>query len=501
STATPPAGADLASPPVRVRTDGSGQYTAQRLAPGPVACVAKARGHGPARHSLTLAPGQSLPFDPVLPPGGRIVGRVTRDGSPVADVRVRVGPADAFATCRTESGADGAFTLVDVAAGSVTVEADSGQGAAARHARTVVDVPAGGEAACELELTPPGPAPNLRGRVVDATGKPVAGCRVSTRMAQAKNVATTTSADGTFAFAIPSGPVDLRVHRPGRPQPAFADLVVRAIDPAAGPVQLVLVPFTPARITGRIADAHGSGLPGTIACWHHERAEWVQFRAAADGSFGLGDVPPGTLDLLVEHPGLASVPVRELRLAAGELEDLGTLSLGSGGTLFGAVRGPGGMAPEQCDLTAVADGRRFHAEYRGGTYRFPTIPAGDYTLLVSGAGLAAVAFPISIVADTEKMQDVELQTGVRREIRVVLPPDAGSSCGLALRVAGSTMRWLDTGGTTQKPGVETEVTFVAWMAPGTYEAVAWTATGFEARQGIVFAAGDDREVRLTVARK
>jgi hypothetical protein len=39
------------------------------------------------------------------------------------------------------------------------------------------------------------------------------------------------------------------------------------------------------------------------------------------------------------------------------------------------------------------------------------------------------------------------------------------------------------------------------MAPGTYEAVAWTASGLEARQTVVFAAGDDSEVRLTLARK
>jgi hypothetical protein len=63
------------------------------------------------------------------------------------------------------------------------------------------------------------------------------------------------------------------------------------------------------------------------------------------------------------------------------------------------------------------------------------------------------------------------------------------------------MRWLDTGGCQPTPGETAEVKFVAWMAPGTYEAVAWTASGLEARQTVVFAAGDDSEVRLTLARK
>jgi hypothetical protein len=496
-----PNGAELPAPPVRVQCDANGHYVAARLAPGPVEYRAKAPGHGPSHGRLTLTPGQVLPYDVTLPRGGRIHGRVTRDEKGAAGARVQVGAADAFGTVRTRSGPDGSYTLDDVGPGPTVVEASHGQGNERLLARTEVTLPPGGEVACDLVLGPAGPAPNLHGKVVGPDGKPIPGCRVSTRMAQAKKIATTTDSQGGFAFHIPSGPVDLRVHRPGRSEPAFADLVQRNLEPRPTPVQLVVTPLVWARCTGRIADAHGNGLPGTIACWHHERAEWVQFRAKADGTFVLAEVPPGTLDVMVEHPGLASAALRDLRLAEGEPRDLGTFTLGRGGTLYGTVRGPGGIPPELCSLAAVADGRRFDASYGAGEYRFPILPAGDYTLLVNGPGLAGEAFPITILADTEKLQDIKLGAGVRRVVRVVLPAGAGHACGLALRVAGSTMRWLDTGGCQPTPGETAEVKFVAWMAPGTYEAVAWTASGLEARQTVVFAAGDDSEVRLTLARK
>jgi hypothetical protein len=257
-------------------------------------------------------------------------------------------------------------------------------------------------------------------------------------------------------------------------------------------------PTSRCRVVGRIEGPDRQGLPATIACWHHERFEHVRAVAAADGSVSLA-VPPGTVDVLFEHPGFASHALRDMPIEPRTGLDFGTITLGSGGVLFGSVRGPDGMPPAECTLSLVTDGQRFHANYNAGTYRFPTVPVGPYSLLVQTEG-ASAAFQVTVEANGEKEQNVELRQGVPRKLRVRLPPAAGTACGLCLRSPDRALAWLTTGAVRDAaPGSTCEVEFTAYLPPGGYEAMAWGAQGHEARKSIRFVVGDDAEVLLELA--
>ncbi|MGB3970179.1 MAG: carboxypeptidase-like regulatory domain-containing protein, partial [Planctomycetota bacterium] len=461
---------------------------------------ARARGHGPRHDRLRLDPGQAAALDVTLPAACTLSGSATdRDGAPVA-ARIVAGGPDTFTSVRGTADADGRFVLPDLAPGETPVLARGAAGM--RAAATLALQP--GENHWQAVLADPATDANLRGVLVDRHGQPLAGHRVQVRPGRGPAPSTTTGQDGTFALRVADGVlVDLRVYAPGQQVTGFAAGVFRDVDPARGQHRLELLPVSGGSITGRIETAGHVGVPASVTCWHHERAERVRLLATTDGTIAFAAVPAGTLDLLCEHPGHAGAARRDLSLPPFGRLDLGLIVLGSGGALSGTVRGPGGTTPEHCQLTVLAqDQQRFHADYSGGAYRFPTLPAGNHTLLVQAAGLAAVSFAIDVGANTEKVQDVELRAGVARRFRVVIPREAPGHCALAIRPPGQTMQWLATGG-GQRPDDQAAlaIEFVACMVPGAYEAVAWAAGGWEARLPVVFTAADDSEVVLTLRRQ
>lgn len=506
----PPPGADRCSVPQRARTDAHGTYVVTRLLPGTTAWGARARGHGPRSGTLRLDPGQAARFDIELPPACTLEGSVLfADGEPAAAIVV-AGEAGAFTAVAARTLADGSYRLRDLAPGPVRLTANALRTPGARR----------GTASTTLELAPDRAnewlatlvsedlPPNLHGRLVDANRQPLASWRVVAWPAgRNKPTQAATAADGAFALAVPPATrVALRAYAPGTSLRSFADAVQRDVDPSAGPVEFVVTRIEPGQVVGRVVANDGAAVPARIGCWHYERAEYVSLQAAADGTVQCR-VPPGTLDLLFEHPGCASAARRDLLIVSGQTLDLQTVALGAGGTLFGTVLGPGGRAPDECVVTALSDdearrGQRFQAEYRAGTFRFPTLPTGNYSLLVQGPSLAAARRAVSIEADHETAVDVVLEVGVPRHLKVILPPGAPGAIALALRPPNQREpQWLATVGAQQEGPGERWVDFLACLAPGSYEAVAWATGGWEARQPVAFGEGDDSEIVLELRPK
>lgn len=506
----PPPGADRCSVPQRTRTDAHGTYVVTRLLPGTTAWGARARGHGPRSGTLRLDPGRAARFDIELPPACTLEGSVHfADGEPAA-ATVVAGEAGAFTSAAARTLTDGSYRLQDLAPGPVRLTASALRTPGGRR----------GTAGTTFELAPDRSnewlatlvsdevAPNLNGRLVDANRQPLANWRVVAWPAgRTKATQVATGSDGTFAMVVPpAARVALRAYAPGKSPRGFAEAVQRDVDPSAGPVEFVVTRIEPGRVVGRVVANDGAAVPASIGCWHFERAEYVTLQAAADGTVQCS-VPPGTIDLLFEHPGCASAARRDLPIASGQTLDLQTVALGAGGTLFGSVRGPGGRTPDECEVTVLrvdesGRGQRFHASYSAGTFRFPTLPAGEYSLLVQGPSLAAASLPVSIEADGEKTVDVALEAGVPRRLKVILPPGAPGSLALALRpLHQREPRWLATVGARQEGTGERWVEFLAWMAPGSYEAMAWATGEWEARQPVAFVEGDDSEIVLELRRK
>jgi hypothetical protein len=252
----------------------------------------------------------------------------------------------------------------------------------------------------------------------------------------------------------------------------------------------------------------GSGAaPATIDCWHHERREWARFPAGATGSFELDHVPAGTIDLEFEHPGHTVHKRRGVRVEPGQVVDLDTIELALAGSLSGTVTGPTGLSPDGCELTVFvegvggADDERQLAEYAAGTYRFAALPPGRHTLQVQGTGLAAATFSVTIEAGIDKQQDIVLAQGVRRRIVVHAPADAGQRVALALRPANAPMRWLSMAPIERTAANQAGTAeFVAYMAPGSYEALAWTRSGHRADGQVQFTYDDEPAVELWLSR-
>jgi hypothetical protein len=53
----------------------------------------------------------------------------------------------------------------------------------------------------------------------------------------------------------------------------------------------------------------------------------------------------------------------------------------------------------------------------------------------------------------------------------------------------------------QRTTVPQTLEFVAWLAPGSYQAVAWCGSSLAAEQGVLFAADDEQPLTLSLQRR
>lgn len=179
-----------------------------------------------------------------------------------------------------------------------------------------------------LEIPVPSPAPasrageaKLRGVVVDASGRPVAGARVDPGY---PHDATSTDEKGAFSVTVhPLAPLVLEVGAPG-----FAPRYVPVEKPDGGPVKVVLDPG--GLVRGRVVDRGGKAVPGAyIVFWRRLASgrlspveDWKPDTDSA-GRFEIR-LPPGTYharfyDMAFSH---ARIPGPDVTVRGGETIDL-----------------------------------------------------------------------------------------------------------------------------------------------------------------------------------
>ena len=398
----------------------------------------------------------------VAEPGVGLAGRVLdSNGTPVegvlVDARSLLPSEDGFAAAalspgrRTVTAADGSFAVRHIAVGIASLRLSTPESADTIFS---IEVPPGGKDDLELWLDR---GIELEGRVVDSTGEPIQGARVT-----ARNIVTSdpapeptvrrarTNSDGHYAFErLPTGEYSIsataREHAEAELSTLDVDLDPDLRDRTSLP-DLVLRPF--ASIAGRVRGAPPPGAkPGseteTLPAFHirvtrrdpdapvEEKpnpfggGEWVgsgRFRDA-QGRYRLGKLPAGHFTARCEAKGYLSraLPVE---LEEGEAAHI-DFQLTRGGAVKGRVRSAVDDAAVVGALVGLyLDGEPFPHETRTdlqGRFTVEGLEAGTYRVRISHRWFRSPAEPTS----------VEVRLGERSDVDIAARPAGGHRIQLA----------------------------------------------------------------------
>jgi protocatechuate 3,4-dioxygenase beta subunit len=425
------------SAPSLARADAQGHFRARGLQTGTNPLAARARGLGSWQGTVDVLPGRATEVRIVLPPSAMLTGTV-RDtaGEPVAGALLWTGVRHAFLSQSGTSDAQGNYRLDDLAAGicKVTAFADA--------ERTVSE---------SMELAQPQSrwnpvlpsarsAPSLRGRVIDHLGQPVSGCRIVAwdEGTQSRGQSARTDPAGRFLITglWAGASLQVRAWRQTAAVNDFPDAVKNGVRLEDGELELRLL--DPVAESGllrlRAVDVEGRGKQVDVNLWHEELSVWCAQRTAADGRLELR-LPAGMLSLDVQSAEHPRVRLLRQELRAGSVLDLGDIGLQPGCCVFGHLRSAAGEVPATATVR-VLDGfsEAGPASYQSGSFRSAALKPGDYTLLVQAPGFASARVPVSLQSGEQREQDVQLQIGTIRRLRVTVPAGADAGAWISVRL-------------------------------------------------------------------
>jgi hypothetical protein len=216
-------------------------------------------------------------------------------------------------------------------------------------ARARVEDPSSARLEASLELQLLGPAEELRGRVLDPAGEPVAGARVEARAPDAvrdPHGAVSTDADGAFrSWVLADAPVALQILPPA-PYDGWVPATLAEIEPGEPRDGLVFVldlaPQPSGVVEAEIVDrASGEARDAAQALLlpfflDAEREPPIFLGSRTPGRVQVDGVPPGLWNLWVRaHDGTLASSV--VRLGPGEQRAFARLELGGPARLDGRV--------------------------------------------------------------------------------------------------------------------------------------------------------------------
>jgi MFS family permease len=188
-----PAGRQLG----RSLAQGDGSYAVAAPGAGSYVLIASADGYQPQAATVAVAEASLTAYDVLLAGTSGLSGvvRSADGGTPVAGAMVIVTDVRGDVLATAETDALGAFTVIDLVPGTVTLAVSS-----AHHRPQARPVEVGGTGATPVEIDLQ-PGAYVRGTVRGADG-PLSGAQVTLADAAGNVLATaTTGADGAYAFA------------------------------------------------------------------------------------------------------------------------------------------------------------------------------------------------------------------------------------------------------------------------------------------------------------
>lgn len=346
--------------------------------------------------------------------GGRVSGRVVRDGQPVAKARVSLRSTGSLVAWTLD---DGAFLFDDVPAGAFFVSAVTDE--AASEVLGPLQLAAGGNVG-DLVLSL-APALKIEGVVVDLlTRKPIAGAAV---VSAAK--ALQTDATGRFVLAGPKTQTWIDVSAPGFL--SRTEWVSLELASTGSRLELVLTPVS--RLEGRVTEG---GTPVAAATVWGEYAEGARRGERTltvftdrEGRF-IVESAAGALRLAAVTPRGTRVKGPFVRVAVGEKKVGLALEAGEATYVEGVVTRDGApLAGAQ--LTAVdalsEEVVAFSTTGPDGRFRFESLLDGRYVAQVRKGGFSALAGPFEQNGDGRQWT-IALTGGASLEGRVE-PASAG----------------------------------------------------------------------------
>jgi RNA polymerase sigma factor (sigma-70 family) len=402
-----------------VWSDATGQFRIEGLAVGDVPLAVRAAGFAPASLNIDIEAGGNAEVVIRLEPGASIAG-VVRDaaGAPLADVSVSAGPGPYLDATFTTSGKDGTYRLEDVAVGDLTVHARrDGTGDTTKRVSTTTGI----ELAVDLMMDV---VCEMRGRVFDESGLPVAQATVAVQSAAGSGKSFSgqaeCDADGAFAIAgCPTSALELIAWWPRSPMLA----AVRLPDVRAGAQDLVVIlpaaSKPTARITGKVADNIGNALAEAHVIFTHESSpSGTMVLTKSDGSFASPRLPEGKFEVSIITSTFAPWALAPIVLLAGESRDVGMIRIGNGGRLVvdlewsDELESQGKPSPSifferEDDDTAAS------IEQRGEQLVAESLQPGRYRLVLSGPLCVAQSVTVDIGEGLEVRRTIELRTGTR----------------------------------------------------------------------------------------
>jgi len=310
-----------------------------------------AEGAAPIELERIVLPGVGVRLDPVrLVAGLRVRGRVLAPGGGAAPhVQVAALPVGSDPLAEAggalglrygEAGTDsrGEFVLEHLPARRVRLEVTGGRGwsngVAVEH--DVTSPPA------TLHLAP---AASIAGRVVDPAGRPLAGSRVSARMAgpdETSGGISITGEDGGFVLAsLAPGYYVVSAGAAGR-----APIVIARVHTDVRGLRLVLHELATARVDV-IGAPDDLDVPVTWRTWSHSGARLRPTGARSvawlrGGSLSMRGIPAGAHALEISVPGARSFLTPVVEFALDRETEVGSFTLAAGATLTATVRDPDG---------------------------------------------------------------------------------------------------------------------------------------------------------------
>ncbi len=439
-----PAGVDDRAPQRVGRSDLRGELLFDALAPG-LAIVQPDRG---GHEFATIAAGERSELVLQLPRGFDVEGVVLDSQRvPVPDARVFLWRGmtpmlEMHEVARSD--ASGRFQVRSIEQGTATLLCARAKGFAPTRRN---ELAASEGARLNVELVfPEHSAADLRGRVVDERGEPVAGAQVlvgpqdswtpvtepdgSTSVPAVGEIVTTDESGGFVAEGVLAQPLEVRVRAAG-----FAPLV-RNVDPRSERfVELALE--RGARVSGVVTDRAGAPLERVqVRCGEHYDFALRQSVTGADGRFELRDLAAGEAQLVADG-GQRGRARRTLHLSRAQDASWDPV-LSPGLSIAGRIELQDGASAEgwHAILERLENphlsGRRTTLANANGRFEFAELTDTDYALRVAPPNELFVAW-------TDEITPLRPGPG-----EVVLRPQLAASVRIVGRAIGSDGRALES---------------------------------------------------------